>query len=111
MDRTELMERMTRDAQQAVAALGREASGSRQDLAMMERQIYDTCDRLKATLLQTWVDQARDDSPRPVCPTCGGPMRQKERSNKTSACMGGQVTVARTRWWCDACKASFFPSG
>jgi hypothetical protein len=111
MDRTQLMEEMATRMRKAVERIGQDASPSRQEMARMERLIYGELDAAKADLLQAWVSQAKDDSDRPRCPHCAGLMRQKEASAKTSACVGGQVTVQRTRWWCSACSRSFFPSG
>jgi NADH pyrophosphatase NudC (nudix superfamily) len=111
MEREKLAEKLQQEMAAIAAKLAQEASSSRQDMAAMERKIYAACDGLKAKILQEWVDAAVDDTAVPRCPHCGGPMRNKGHADKTSACMGGQVTVDRTRWWCDACKASFFPSG
>lgn len=111
MEREKLAEKLRQEMAVIAAKLAQEASASRQDMAAMERKIYAACDGLKARILQEWVDAAVDDTGQPRCPHCGGPMRNKGRADKTSACLGGQVTVDRTRWWCDACKASFFPSG
>lgn len=88
-----------------------EASPSLQDLARLEDIICDELNRSKADALQAWCKEARDDSARPVCPHCGGAMRNKGRADKTVVAEGGPVTVTRTRWWCGACKASFSPSG
>lgn len=111
MDREQLMERMANEASTTAQRLGASASGSLLDLAEVERAIYAECDRLKASLLQQWVEQASDDSGRPACPRCGGVMKHKGREPRSSACVGGQVTVKRTRWWCDACGAAFSPGG
>jgi len=111
MDRKTLVEKLQQEMAEIAAKLGQEASASRQDMAAMERKIYAACDGLKAKALQAWVDAAADDTGQPRCPHCGGATRNKGHASKTSACLGGQVTVERTRWWCDACKASFFPSG
>ena len=111
MEREKLAEKLRHEMAAIAAKLAQEASASRQDMAAMERKIYAACDGLKAKILQEWVDAAADDTAQPRCPHCGGPMRNKGHADKTSACLGGQVTVDRTRWWCDACKASFFPSG
>jgi uncharacterized protein with PIN domain len=111
MDRQQLIEQMTTKMQAAVERIGKRASNSRQEMAAMETLIYQEMDQAKADLLQTWIDQAADDSDRPRCPHCQGRMRQKEQSPKTSACIGGQVTVKRTRWYCPSCRQSFFPSG
>lgn len=111
MDRAQLIERFSQRLQQVSQHVSQQASPSRQDMAAMERLIYGELDAAKADLLQAWVQQAKDDSDRPVCPRCQGRMRQKEQSPKTSVCIGGQVTVPRTRWYCPSCRASFFPSG
>lgn len=111
MDRKQLIERMQDEASATAERLGVSASGSLLDLAEVERRIYAECDRLKASLLQQWVEQATDDSGQPSCPRCGGVMKAKGREPRTSACVGGQVTVKRTRWWCGACRAAFSPGG
>jgi uncharacterized protein with PIN domain len=111
MDREQLKQRMKAEMGQVVDQLASEASGALEDMALMERRIYAACDAIKAKYLQAWVNAASETGVRPTCPHCGGRLRQKERVKKTSAAVGGQVEVARTRWWCNACKASFFPSG
>jgi uncharacterized protein with PIN domain len=111
MDREMLRKQLEEQARQMVERLATGASPSRQDMAAMEQAIYAAADAFKAQALQAWVDAAADDSGRPPCPQCGGTMRQKEQKAKTSVCVGGAVTVKRTRWWCSTCRASFFPSG
>ncbi len=88
-----------------------QASPSLQSLAEMERLIYAELNQCKPQILQAWCDQAQDDSARPLCPHCGGPMRHKGSRSRTLVCEAGQIDVARTRWWCNACQASFSPSG
>lgn len=111
MEREQLMERMRMDAATTAERVAKSASTSLMDLAEVERTIYAECDKLKANLLQRWAEEARDDAGRPSCPRCGGSMKHKGRSSRTSQCVGGEVTVERVRWWCDACKASFSPGG
>jgi hypothetical protein len=62
MDRQAMVERMRREAPGMVRRVGVEASGSRQDMAAMERLIYAQVDAIKASLLRAWVDDAADDS-------------------------------------------------
>ena len=88
-----------------------QVSPSLQSMAAMEQLIYSELNRCKPEILQAWCDQAQDDSARPLCPHCGGPMRHKGSRSRTLLCEAGQIDVPRTRWWCDACQASFFPSG
>lgn len=109
MDQQRLLEQFQAAAKAAARRVAENASSSRQDMASMEQRIYDELDALKATFLQQWIDHAKDDSGRPSCPHCGGRMRQKEQLPKTSSCIGGSVTVPRTRWWCSSCGESFFP--
>lgn len=111
MNKEELKRQLKIEAEKLAEKIAEESSGSLQDMAAMERKIYAAMDQLKAKALQLWVGQAQDDSDRPKCPQCGGAMRHKGHRDKTSSCIGGQVTVRRKRWWCDACKASFSPSG
>ena len=110
MDTDKLREKALAEMERVVDELVAGASASRQDMAAMERKIYGAMNGLKAKLLQAWSDEASDDSARPLCPHCGGPLRQKQHVPKTCICEGGQVKLARKRWWCNACKASFFPS-
>jgi len=88
-----------------------EASPSLYDLAHLENVIGDELNRSKAKALQAWCDEAKDDSSIPNCPHCGKRMRNKGRASKTLVGDGGPVELSRTRYWCDACKASFSPSG
>jgi transposase-like protein len=111
MDREQLKEQMKAEMGQAVEKLAAEAPEALEDMAAMERRIYAACDALKARYLQAWINLASEKGARPVCPHCGGRLRQKEKIKKTSVAVGGPVNVARTRWWCDSCKESFFPSG
>jgi hypothetical protein len=111
MDRQAMTERMRAKALAMVDCVVAGASASRQDMAAMERLIYAQADAVKAAMLQEWVQEARDDSQRPGCPHCGRPMRHQGSRPRTAVCVGGQVTVERKRYWCDACKASFSPSG
>ena len=111
MDRERFKQRLKVELDQMADRLANEASEALEDMAAMERTLYAACDALKAKSLQAWIDHAGETGPRPVCPHCGGRLRQKEKVPRTSAAVGGQVTVARTRWRCNACGASFFPSG
>ena len=111
MDREKLKQQMKSEMDRVVEQLAGEASEALEDMAAMERKIYAACDAIKAKYLQAWINNASEQGARPACPHCGGKLRQKEKVKKTSAAVGGQVDVARTRWWCNACKASFFPSG
>ena len=85
-----------------------QASPSLQSLPQMEKLISVELNQCKPQILQAWCDQAQDDSARPLCPHCGGPMRHKGSRSRTLICEAGQIDVPRTRWWCDACKASSF---
>jgi len=111
VDRDKLKQQMKAEMNQVVETLAAEAPDALEDMGAMERKIYAACDAIKARYLQAWINNAGEKGPRPVCPQCSGPLRQKEKVKKTSAAVGGQVDVTRTRWWCNACKASFFPSG
>jgi uncharacterized protein with PIN domain len=102
---------MRAEMDSVVEKLAAEAPEALEDMAAMERTIYSACDAIKAKYLQAWINNASERGVRPVCPHCGGRLRQKQKVDKTSAAVGGQVTLARTRWWCNSCKESFSPSG
>ena len=88
-----------------------DACPSLQSMYDMEELIYGELNRSKSRVLQAWCREATDDSARPKCPHCGRAMRHKGYGKKTVICDSGQVELDRARWWCDACKASFSPSG
>lgn len=111
MDREQMDHQVEQILQQARQRIVEQGSGSLQSMAQMEDLIYGELNRCKPQILQVWCNQAKDDSSRPLCPHCGGPMRHKGSRQRTLLCKSGQVELKRTRWWCDACKASFFPSG
>ena len=111
MDRDKLDQKLRGILDQVRQRIVDEASPSLQDLASMEDVICDELNRSKSQALQAWCDEARDNSGSPRCPHCDGAMRNKGRRARTVVAEGGPVTLNRTRWWCDACKASFSPSG
>ena len=111
MDREQLDQRLRGILDGVRDQIVQEASPSLRDLASMEDVICEALNRSKAEALQAWCDEASDDSGSPGCPHCGGRMRHKGRRGKTVVAEGGPVEFQRTRWWCDACKASFSPSG
>jgi len=111
VDRQRVDQQLQKIFDQARRRIVEQASPSLRSMAQMEQLVYSELNRCKPEILQAWCDQAKDDSTRPLCPHCGGPMRHKGSRRRTLICQGGQIEVPRTRWWCDACKASFFPSG
>ncbi len=66
----------------------------------VERAVVEATGELRGKVLQSWCEEARDDCSRPLCPHCGGKMRQKEQRDKRVVCHGGDVVVKRKRWWC-----------
>ena len=111
MDREKLDQKLRGILDRVRQKIVGEASPSLQEFGSMEDVICEALNRSKAEALQAWCDEAKDDSGRASCPHCGGAMRNKGHRAKTVVAEGGPVTVDRTRWWCDACKASFSPSG
>jgi hypothetical protein len=111
MDREKLDEKLRGILDRVRGRIVEDASGSLQDLGAAEDMICDELNRSKAEALQAWCEEAQDDSASPGCPHCGRPMRNKGRRGKTLIAEGGSVSLRRTRWWCNACKASFSPSG
>jgi hypothetical protein len=111
MDRQKLDEQLRGILDQVRQRIVEGASPSLQSMLQMEELIYGELNRSKAQVLQAWCNQAGDDTARPACPHCGGPMRHKGYRKRTLICDSGQVELDRARWWCDACKASFSPSG
>jgi len=111
MDRQKLDQQLRCILDQVRERIVEGAGPSLQSMYDMEELVYGELNRSKAQVLQAWCREAGDDSGRPACPHCGGAMRHKGYRKRTVVCQGGQVELDRARWWCDACKASFSPSG
>lgn len=111
MDREGLKEELRRHALEMVEAIGQKMPASLRRFREVERALKEATEELHAKCLQSWCDEAKDDSTMPLCPHCGEKMRQKEQISKHVICHGGDVVVKRKRWWCERCGASFFPSG
>ena len=108
MDRERLNEQLRRHALEMVEKMSAKMPGSLRSFREVERALGEEAEELRAKFLQSWCDEAKDDSPTPRCPHCGGRGRQKD---KRVICHGGDVVVRRKRWWCEKCGESFFPSG
>jgi hypothetical protein len=111
MDEERLKDELREHALQMVEKVSGKMPGSLRKFREVERALREEMERLQAKCLQSWCDEAQDDSPRPVCPRCGERMEQKEHKGKQLVCEGGDVVVKRKRWWCEKCGESFFPSG
>lgn len=111
MDRERLKEELRRQAWKVVEKVSGEMPPTLRRFGEVEKALREATEELGKEWLQSWCDEAKDDSPTPECPHCGGKMRQKERVDKQVICRGGDVKVKRKRWWCNRCGASFFPSG
>jgi YgiT-type zinc finger domain-containing protein len=109
MDRDRLKEELRRHALEVVEKVWARMPGSLRCFGEVERALNEEMERLGAECLQSWCDEAQDDSSRPSCPHCGGRMEQKEHKEKHVICRGGDVVVKRKRWWCEKCGESFFP--
>ena len=111
MDKEGLKEELRKHALEMVERVSARMPDSLRAFREVERAVVEETGDLRAKLLQSWCDGAKDDSSRPLCPHCGGKMRQKEQRDKQVVCQGGEVVVKRKRWWCEKCGESFFPSG
>ena len=109
MDEERLKERLRRHALEMVEKVSGQMPASLRRFREVERALKEETEALHAKCLQSWCDEAEDDSSKPLCPHCGGRMEQKERKEKHVICHGGDVVVERKRWWCERCGASFFP--
>jgi hypothetical protein len=111
MDEERLKEQLRKDALEMVEKVSAKMPGSLRCFGDVEKALKEATEQLGREWLQRWCDEAEDDSATPVCPHCGGGMRQKEQAGKRLICRGGDVEVKRKRWWCERCGESFFPSG
>ena len=104
MDRQRVDQEVERILDRVRHRIVEQASPSLQSMAEMEQLIYSELNRCKPEILQAWCDQAKDDSTRPRCPHCGGPMRHKGSRPRTLICPSGQVrgqadpVVVRRLW-------------
>ena len=111
MDEERLKEELRKHALGMVERVAAKMPGSLRKFGEVERALKEEAEVLQAKCLQSWYDEAEDDSEAPLCPHCGGRMVQKEQREKRVVCHGGDVAVRRKRWWCECCGGSFFPSG
>jgi uncharacterized membrane protein YgcG len=111
MDQERLRAELQRHALEMVEKVTAKMPGSLRRFGEVERTLKEETEVLHAKCLQSWCDEAEDDSSRPLCLHCGGRMQQKEQKERHLICHGGDVVVRRKRWWCQKCGASFFPSG
>jgi hypothetical protein len=111
MDQERRKEELRKHALETVDKVSAEMPGSSRGFREVKRRLKEERERLGAKSLQSWCDEAEDDSSKPVCPHGGGRMEEKERKGKRVICHGMHVVVERKRWWCERCGASFFPSG
>ena len=111
MDKEGLKEGLRKEVLEMVERVWAKMPDSLRAFREVERAVVEATGELRAKVLQSWCEEARDDCLRPLCPHCGGKMRQKEQRDKRVVCHGGDVVVKRKRWWCEKCGESFFPSG
>lgn len=111
MDKEQFRERLRQQALEMVEKVSADMPNSLRRFGDVERALKEATDELGAKWLQSWCEEAKDDSGTPLCPHCGAQMRQKEQAGKQVVCRGGDVVVKRKRWWCQKCGESFFPSG
>jgi uncharacterized protein with PIN domain len=111
VDEERLKELLREHASEMVEKVMEGMPGSLRRFRDVEKALKEATEELEARCLQSWCDEAKDDSPSPRCPHCGGRMRQKDEKEKRVICRGGNVAVKRKRWRCEGCGASFFPSG
>jgi len=111
MDKERLKGRLREHTAEMVEKIVERMPESLRRFGDVERALSEATDELGAKCLQSWCDEAKDDSASPRCPHCGRPTRQKDGRDKRVICRGGDVVVKRKRWRCERCGESFFPSG
>ena len=111
MDRERLKDRLREHTAEMVEKIVERMPGSLRRFRDVEKALKEATEELESRCLQSWCDEAKDDSPSPRCPHCGERMRQKDGKEKRVICRGGDVVVKRKRWRCEQCGESFFPSG
>jgi DNA repair exonuclease SbcCD ATPase subunit len=61
---------------------------------------------------QALVEEAEEErGPGPICPTCGQEMRNKGRKRRRVVTRSGEVEMERMYYYCEKCRAGFFPPG
>lgn len=111
MVRERLTDRLREHASEMVEKIVERMPGSLRRFRDVEKVLKEATEELEARCLQSWCDEAKDDSPSPRCLHCRERMRQKDGKEKRVICHGGNVAVKRKRWRCEQCGESFFPSG
>ena len=92
------------------AGLNRSIPNTNQTMGDLEGQILQQTAGLEQKLLEEASQKKADQSP-PVCPVCGNKLsRLSHGHERTYQSRFGQVTIRRSRGWCQRCQAWRFPA-
>ncbi len=73
MDEERLKEQLRRDALGIVEKVAAKMPGCLRRFRDVEKALKEATEQLGREWLQSWCDEAEDDSATPLCPQCGGP--------------------------------------
>ncbi len=82
-----------------------------QTLSEMEAAVVKAGQEMKTAMLKEVVGGVAEEAGERKCPTCGGKVSDKGLRGKWVLTQAGEVRLERHYYYCDRCKAGFFPSG
>jgi hypothetical protein len=82
-----------------------------QTLSEIEAAVVKAGQEMKAAMLSEVVAGIAETLGEHTCPTCGGKVSDKGIREKWVVTQAGEVRLERHYYYCDRCKAGFFPSG
>ncbi len=78
-------------------------------LSEIEQAVVKAGMQFKAAMLTGVVAGGSAVSSDGICATCGGKLKDKGRRGKWVLTQAGEVRVERDYYYCERCKAGFFP--
>ncbi len=105
----DLKAKLLAQAEEALdAMLNDEKVNPQMSLSDMEAVVGDLGKDLFPAIMQTLTDES-DVEAEPVCPECGGALRNKGRRTKRVITVRGEIEVKRPYYSCTQCEYGFFP--
>ncbi len=82
-------------------------------LAQIEELVLKASQQFRQTVTATLLAEssARVSPSQLPCPTCGGAAKTKGKRSRRVVTRTGEVMVRREYYYCQACRAGFFPPG
>jgi uncharacterized protein with PIN domain len=112
MEQVELSKEIEEEIRKRIGQVVEEAS-KRESLTLAEiEQLAEKAGRaITRELTASLVEEEAKRIEAPSCPECGGKMRYKGKKKRDVVSKTGELQVNRDYYYCEACRAGFFPPG